>query len=160
MNTNYIEDLVLENTRIIHKNFRGLPGQYNRQGDMSFSAVIAPELVDSLREIGWMVRELPPRDDIDGSEPLYFIPTRVNFDGPRPPEVFLITRNGPVKLDKETVGTLDNAEIISVDCTLHAHRWENNGKSGVKAYLRNMYVKIREDFLAQKYAEMYPEGQI
>lgn len=152
---NYIEDVVLENTRIIHKNFRGLAGQYNRAGDMSFSAVINPDLVDGLRAAGWAIRELPPREDIEGSEPLYFIPTRVNFDSQRPPEIFLVTRGGLVQLDKDTVGTLDNAEIIKVDCTLHAHKWENNGKSGVKAYLRNMYVTIREDFLAQKYEEFY-----
>lgn len=154
-NNKFIEDIVLENTRIIHRNFEGRPGQYTRQGDMSFSAVIAPENVDALREDGWAIRELPPREDIDGSESLYFIPVRVNFDSNRPPEVFLVTRNGLVKLDKDTVGTLDHAEIVNVDCTLHAHKWENGGKSGVKAYLRNMYVTIREDTLAQKYEEMY-----
>ena len=154
---NYMEDLVLQNTKIIHKNFEGRPGPYNRQGDISFSAVISPEIVDALRAEGWMVKELPPREDVEGSESLFFIPTRVNFDSKRPPEVFLVTRNGLVQLDEKTVATLDHAEIINVDCTLHPHRWENNGKTGVKAYLRHMYVTIREDILAQKYADMYPD---
>ena len=155
---NFIEDIVLENTRIIHRNFEGRPGQFNRAGDMSFSAVIDPSIVDSLRNEGWVVRELPPRDDIEGAESLYFIPVRVNFDSKRPPEVFIATRNGLVQLDEKTIGTLDHAEIINVDCTLHAHKWENNGKSGVKAYLRNMYVTVREDVLAQKYDAMYAPG--
>lgn len=152
---NYIEDVVLENTRIIHKNFEGRAGQYNRQGDRSFSAVIDPSVVDNLMQEGWAIRSLPPREDIEGSEPLYFIPVRVNYDSQRPPEIFLATRSGLVKLDEASVGTLDHADIVKVDCTLHAHKWENNGKSGVKAYLRNMYVTIREDVLAQKYEEMY-----
>lgn len=152
---NFIEDLIFENARIIHRNFEGRAGQFNRQGDKSFSVVVAPEDVDALRAEGWVIKELPPRDDIEGAEPLAFISVRVNYDSKRPPEVFLVTRNGLVALDEKTIGTLDQAEILNVDCTLHAHRWENNGKSGVKAYLRNMYVRIREDVLAQKYEEFY-----
>jgi len=154
----YIDDIILENTRVIHRNFEGRAGQFNRAGDRSFSAVIDSSLVDQLRNEGWQVRELPPREGIEGSESLFFIPTRVNFDSNRPPEVFIVTKNGLVKLDEKTVGTLDNAEIIKVDCTLHPHKWENNGKSGVKAYLRNMYVTIREDVLANKYEEMFAAG--
>ena len=151
----YIDDIILENTRIIHRNFEGKAGQYNRAGDRSFSAVIDPSLVDGLRELGWQVRELPPREGIEGSESLFFISTRVNFESNRPPEIYLVTKNGLVQLTSETVKTLDNAEIVKVDCTLHPHKWENNGKSGVKAYLRNMYVTIREDVLANKYEEMF-----
>ena len=157
---NYIEDIILENVKIIHRNFEGRAGQYNRQGDRSFSVVLNPAIVDELTNLGWGVKVLPPREDIEGSEPLYFIPVRVNFDSKRPPEVFLATRNGLVRLDESAIGTLDHAEIINVDCTLHAHKWENNGKTGVKAYLRNMYVTIREDVLAQKYENMYaPEEE-
>ena len=155
MNNNYIDDIILENTRIIHRNFEGRAGTYNRAGDRSFSAVIDASLVDNLREQGWQIRELPPREGIEGSESLFFIPTRVNFESNRPPEVFLVTKNGLVKLTSETVKTLDNAEIVKVDCTLHPHKWENNGKSGVKAYLRRMYVYLREDPLAEKYDAMF-----
>lgn len=157
----YIDDLVLENTRIIHKNFEGRPGEFNRAGDRSFSAVISPELVDALREEGWTVKELPPREGIDGSESLYYIQTRVNFDSNRPPRVCIVTKNGLVELTPETVKTLDSAEIVKVDCTLHPHKWQNaNGKSGVKAYLRNMFVTLREDVLSEKYDAMFaPENQ-
>lgn len=155
MNNNYIDDIILENTRIIHRNFEGRPGQYNRAGDRSFSAVIDPSLVEGLREQGWQVRELPPREGVDGSESLFFIPVRVNFESNRPPRIALAMKNGLVELDEKTVKTLDQAEIIKVDCALHPHKWENNGKSGVKAYLRSMFVTIREDTLAEKYEAMY-----
>ncbi len=153
----FIEDLVIQNARLIHKNFEGRPGQYNRQGDKGFSVVIDPSAVDELTKEGWGIRELPPRADIEGSTSLFFIPVRVNFDGPRQPDVFLATRNGLVRLDKETISTLDHADITNVDLTIHAHPWENNGKSGVKAYLRNLYVTIREDPLATKYEQMYAQ---
>lgn len=157
---NYIEDIVLENTRIIHRNFEGRAGDYNRAGDRSFSAVIDPSLVEGLREQGWQIRELPPREGVDGSESLFFISTRVNFEGNRPPRVCIVTKNGLVDLTPETVKTLDSAEIVKVDCTLHPHRWEKNGKSGVKAYLRNMFVYLREDTLSEKYDAMFAPEEL
>lgn len=152
---NYIEDLILENTRIIHRNFEGRAGKYTREGDRGFSAVIDPSIVQSVIDAGWNVRELPPREDVEGSEPLYFIPVRVNLDGNRPPRICLATRTGLVELDAESLKTLDSAEIVSCDMTLHAHRWGDETKGGVKAYLKNLYVKIQEDPLADKYERYY-----
>ena len=154
---NFIEDLILENTRIIHRNFEGRETKYTRKGDRSFSAVIAPELVDAIRANGWNVKELAPRQDIEGSETLYYIPVRVNYDGNRPPKINLVTKNGLLELDVESVATLDSAEIISCDMTLHPHKWGDENKGGVKAYLKNMYIRIQEDTLSAKYEEMYAQ---
>lgn len=153
----FIEDIVLENTRIIHRNFEGRAGDFNREGDRSFSAVIAPELVDGLRAEGWNVRELPPREGIEGSEPLFYIPVRVNFEGTRPAKVFIVGKDHLVPIDPKDAKTLDTAEIVKVDCMLHPSKWERNGKSGVKAYLKDIYVTIREDVLASKYEQMYAQ---
>ena len=110
-----VDNIIIENARIIFRNFKGEESKYNRAGSRNFCVVI---------------------EDPDMAQKL-----------------IMITRRAKTQLDEESIGTLDFAEIRNVDLTIRPYNWEVNGKTGVKAYLKTMYVTIEEDEFAEKYAE-------
>lgn len=143
----------LEDVDIIFRNFSGKEGMYNREGDRNFTALLNEEQTARLLAGNWNVKMLAPRpvDEEDEEVDRPSIPITVNFDG-RPPKIVMITSAGKVTLSADTVGSLDFADIQTVDLIIRAYDWSFNGKSGRKAYLKSMFVTVDEDDLERKYS--------
>jgi len=148
-----VENLIIENARIIFKNFEGRKTDYNDEGDRNFNLVISDEAEAlALKEIGWNVKERTNRND----ELEWIIQVDVSFkrvQGLRPMKVMQVTKKNQIPLNEETIGNLDYAEIRNIDMTVRGYEWGPiQGKYGIKAYLQEMWVTIEEDDWADKYA--------
>ena len=156
MSNKNISPLRIENAHILWRNFSGRATEYNREGNRNFHVVIdEPEEAQKLLDEGWNIRIRPSQDE-DG-EPLQHLQVTVRF-GDYPPNVYLVTSRNKTRLDESTIGSLDSADIKNVDLEIRPYPWQVNGKTGIKAYLKTMYVTIEEDAFAAKYAqEEFPQ---
>lgn len=143
--------LVIDNARLIFKNFSGKGDNYNREGDRNFAVIIDdPNAAKDLANAGWNVRPLISKDPDE--EPTHYIKVKVSFKV-RAPKVRLLSNHKQVFLNENTISSLDFAKIEECGVVISPYMWEVNGKRGISAYLDSMYAKIEDDPFAYKYAD-------
>lgn len=145
--------ILIENARLIFRNFAGKEGQYNREGDRNFAVLLDEGTAQVLIRDGWNVKYLKSREE--GEEPAPYLQVAVNFRG-RPPRVVQISSRGRIDLGEDEVEILDWVDISKVDMIIRPYEWNVNGKTGVKAYLKSIFVTIEEDALELKYSASDP----
>lgn len=145
---------MIEDAKLVFKNFAGKEDQYNREGDRNFSAILPEDVALEMEKDGWNVKRLKDREDDEGNvDPGdYYIQVAVNFKH-KPPRVVMISSTSRTPLSEDAVEVLDWASLSTVDFIARAYEWTVNGKSGIKAYLQSLYATIEEDELDRKYAE-------
>lgn len=150
-----INNIKLENAKIRFLNFSGAPGKYNPAGDRNFCVEIPEEIVETLMADGWNIKRSKPRDEEEIGNA--YLPVAVKFSY-FPPKIVMVTSKHQVELTEDIVGQLDTAEIKNVDLVVRPYIYNVNGKTGVKAYLKTMYVTIEEDEFYNKYDNSTEEG--
>jgi hypothetical protein len=151
-----IGNVTIEGARILFRNFSGEEGRYNAKGKRNFNVLLAQDLADLMEKDGWNVKYLQPREEDEA--PQARLEVAVSF-GKNPPRIVLITSRGKTNLDESMVSLLDWADIENVDMIVRPYNWDVNGKTGIKAYVKSLYVTIREDELELKYLDVPDSGQ-
>jgi len=159
------QEIEIENAQLRFKNFSGKPGKFNAEGNRNFCVILDDkDAAEKLAAAGWNVKWLRARDETE--EDLPYIQVKVQYqEGHKQPEIWLITECDGELIRKTPIGEsqidiLDWAEIKRVDLTINPYNWTNaKGESGIKGYLKRMYVIITQDKFASKYVNV-PDSAI
>lgn len=144
--------LTIENAELAFRNFAGKEGQYNKEGDRNFCILLDEDNVKAVENAGYTgVKRLKPREE--GELGTAYIQVAVNFKG-RPPKLSLINSKGRTHITESECEILDWVDIANADVIINPYPWAVSGKSGVKAYLKNLVITIDEDELDRKYADI------
>ena len=158
------QSLFIKDAHLIWLNFAGVERQNNRAGERNFCVALKPRgeslepavanFCDKLATDGWnlKVKDYSSQNgsdkyvvgvDYNEEDLLIFLPVKVSFDH-IPPKVFeRVGENGKkIKLDESTIDELDYAEIENAMIEINPSQWKVNGKSGVKAYLKEAVFTI------------------
>jgi hypothetical protein len=148
-----LNDIILENGMIAYRNFSGRPTEYKPEGGIrTVTFVIPDEWADDLRNDGWKIRYEEKKERFLLEATVLY---RTKDGRPKDPKVFIVRDdNKLIHMTEETVGELDSADIVSVDAVIGPSRYNFGGKTGIKAYVNSLYIKIRENPIERKYRQM------
>jgi hypothetical protein len=140
--------IVIEDARIMYRNFAGKKGMFNDEGKRNFAVVLPDDVAAQLEADGWNVKRTKPREE--GDIPIPFLSVAVSFEN-RPPRITMIANGVRTHITEDLVDLLDAVDILNVDLVVRPYKWEVQGNGGIKAYLKTLFVTIEEDELERKY---------
>ena len=81
-----------------------------------------------------------------------YLPVKIKFND-RGPACYLVSGSRSNRLDEDSVGIIDDVDILSVNLDIRPYDWDVNGKSGRTAYLQSIEVIQKVDRFAAKYVD-------
>lgn len=151
-----VANISVENARIIFRNFAGKESRYNPKGKRNFCLIIDNDVAENLKDIGWNIKYLNPRDPDE--VPQAYLQVAVAYEN-FPPKIWLVSGGKKTELDEDSVSVLDYAEIENIDIIVRPYTWDVNGHAGIKAYVKNMYVTVAENEFEKKYRNLEEDDE-
>lgn len=138
------ENVIINDVNIApgsYRNFSGIKNDFNKAGNRQFSVFLPADTAAVLEDQGWYIKHKPSKRDPELINNQLDI--AVAFDK-YPPMIKLVSYDGATSyLNEENVGILDSVDIQKADMEIRPYNWDVNGKTGTKAYLKELTVTAR-----------------
>jgi hypothetical protein len=149
----WIDDLEIPDAQIkwAWSHFDGRADTYNDEGDHNFQIIIPQEDVPGLLEMGWSVSEREGLEE--GDPPQYLLKAKISYRF-SDPMIFLIKNGRKFRAKEVDLQDIRRGSTEQIDVILSPSRWVNGPRAGVTAYVKEMYVQIRESRFAAEYSDL------
>ena len=150
----WLNDLELEDAQIKwpFSHFDGRKDTFNDEGDHNFTVVLPEDMALELMAIpdGWAIKERDGREEGDPKE--YTLKIKISYKYEQP-QIYILKGNRRFRASEEDLADIKRSTCERIDVIASPSRWVNGDRTGVSAYVKEMYVQIRES----RFAEMYSD---
>jgi hypothetical protein len=148
----WIDDIELEDAQIkwAFSHFDGRADTFNDEGDHNFTVILPEETALNLMKEGWNVRQLDGYEEGDPSE--YTLKVKISYRF-EPPKIYLIKGDRKFRADERDLADISRATCEQIDVIITPSRWVHGQNSGISAYTKELYAKVRQSRFADRYAD-------
>jgi hypothetical protein len=149
---NWIDDIELEDAQIkwAFSHFDGREDTFNAEGDHNFTLILPEETALQLQEEGWNIRMLEGYEE--GDPPEYTLKVKISYRF-EPPKIYLIKGQRKLRADERDLADITRATCEQIDVIITPSRWVHGQNSGISAYAKELYAKVRQSRFAEHYAD-------
>lgn len=150
----WIEEVELEDVVVKWNwsHFDGREDTFNNEGDHNFTIILPEATAKELLELGWTgIKENEPYEE--GDPPEWTMKCKISdkFEMPR---IFMIKNERKLRADMSDLRDIRRDTCEQLDVILTPSRWVNGPRTGVTAYVKEMYAKVKQSRFADKYDDL------
>lgn len=132
--------------------FDGREDTFNNEGDHNFTIILPEATAKELLELGWTgLKENAPYEEGDPPEWTMKIKISDRYEMPR---IFLIKNDRKLRADMGDLRDIRRDTCEQLDVIITPSRWINGPRSGVTAYVKEMYAKVKQSRFADQYDDL------
>jgi hypothetical protein len=154
----WIDDLEIENAQIkwAFSHFDGRADTFNDEGDHNFTIIIDDEETAlRLRDEGWNIRMFEGKEE--GDLPEYTLKVKISYRF-EAPKIYLLKGERKYRADEADLADIKRSTCEQIDVIISPSRWVQGGRTGISAYCKEMYAKVKESRFSARYAD-YEEAK-
>jgi hypothetical protein len=135
--------------------FDGRADTFNDEGDHNFTLVLPAEEARRLQEEGWNVKEFEPSEERrkEGYESEFTLKVNISyrFD---PPMIYFIKSGRKIRVDQDDLRDIRRDTCERIDVVIKPSFWTRPDRSGITAFVDEMFVTIAQSRFADRYADL------
>lgn len=149
----WIDDEELEDVMVKWNwsHFDGRADTFNDEGDHNFTIILPEETAKELLKRGWTgVKENEPYEE--GDPPEWTLKVKISYRY-EAPKIYLIKRGRKFRAEESDLRDIRRDSCSQIDVIITPSRWINGPRTGVTAYVKELYAEIKESRFADKYGD-------
>lgn len=149
----WIDDIEIEDAQIkwSFSHFDGRADTFNDEGDHNFTVILEKEHALDLMDQGWSVKVMEPREE--GDDPEYLLKVKISYRF-EPPKIYLIKGGRKIRADETDLVDIKRSTTEQISVIIQPSRWVHGNNSGITAYAKELYAKVKESRFEAMYADL------